>query len=156
MTDNSTPNKTMPSSHIKESQVSSLSPTENNCSENKLLPCLCKFPYPATKTNILWLKAFIIQQFTPTAFNTELPYLSMDTQSSHIHLKPDTTPHKTLIPISLDWKTEVKESIDADVEKEIVEPILISEPVKWCVLMVVIPQKGGRPRGAVDLLKLNA
>ena len=34
---------------------------------------------------------------------------------------------------NLCFKNEIKESIDADVEKGIIEPVPIGETIKWCV-----------------------
>ena len=67
----------------------------------------------------------------------------MDTTPAHIHLKPDTTPYTTHtpIPIPFHWKRETKESRDADVQKSIIEPVPIGEPVEWCSHMVVITKK---------------
>ena len=67
----------------------------------------------------------------------------MDTQPAHIHLKPDATPHTTHVPIPIPhhWKNEIKESIEADVKKGIIEPVPIGELVAWCAQMVVIPKK---------------
>ena len=84
-------------SNIKESQVSSLSPTKNNCNGNKLSSHLCKLPYPGKETNILKLIESIIQQFATAAFHTELLFPPMDTQSAQIHLKCGATPHATCV-----------------------------------------------------------
>ena len=46
--------------------------------------------------------------------------------------------------------------MQTSIKKGIIEPVPIGEPVEWCVKMVVIPKKDGRPRCTVDLQKLNA
>ena len=58
----------------------------------------------------------------------------MQTTPAHIHLKPDDIPYVTNTPISIPyhWKQEIKESLNADVEKGIMEPVPVGEPVEWC------------------------
>ena len=67
----------------------------------------------------------------------------MDATPADIHLKPDATPHvtHTPIPIPFYWKQEIKESLDADVQIGIIEPVPTGEPVKWCSHMVVVTKK---------------
>ena len=93
--------------------------------------------YSATNENVPKLKQYILDQFSSRAFNTSSPFPAMDTTPAHIHLKPDTTPYTTHtpIPIPFHWEKEIKESLDADVQKGIIEPVLIGEPgngvLKW-------------------------
>ena len=56
----------------------------------------------------------------------------MDTTPAYIHLKPDTTPYATHtpIPVPYQWKQEIKESLDADLQKGMIEPVPIAEPVE--------------------------
>ena len=137
---NSTSSNPISVNQIKESLPS---PTKNDCNEHQLPFCPTKLPYPATEANVPKLKEFTMQQFANTAFNAKAAILAMDTQPAHIHLKPDATPHATHVPIPIPhhWKNEIKESIEADVKKGIIEPVPIGEPVAWCAQMVVIPKK---------------
>ena len=125
-----------------------------------MLPSVSKIipAYHATNENVLKVKQYILDQFSSSAFNTSSPFPAMDTTPAHIHLKPDATPcaTHTPIPILFHWKKEIKESLDADVQKGIIEPVPIGEPVEWCSHMVVIAKKNCKPRGTIDLQKLNA
>ena len=107
-------------------------------------------PYPATNENVSKLKQYILDQFFSSAFNSSSPFPSMDVTLAHIHLKLDATPYATHIhththththtPISVPyhWKQEIKESLNADVQKGIIEPVPIGKPVKWCSHMVLV------------------
>ena len=83
-------------------------------------------PYLATNENVPKLKQYILDQFSFIAFNTSRPFPAMDTTPAHIHLKLDTTSYATHIPILIPyhWK-QIKESLDADVQKGIIEPVPI-------------------------------
>ena len=48
------------------------------------------------------------------------------------------------------------ESLDADRQKGIIEPVPIGKPVEWCSHMVVVTKKNGKPPRTTDQQKLNA
>lgn len=83
-------------------------------------------PYPATNENVPKLKRYILDQFSSIAFNTSRPFPAMDTTPAHIHLKLNTTSYATHTPILIPyhWK-QIKESLGADVQKGIIEPVPI-------------------------------
>ena len=113
-------------------------------------------PYPATNENDSKLKQYILDQFFSSAFNSSSPFPSMDVTLAHIHLKPDATPYAThththththtrthththtTISVPYHWKQEIKESLDVDVQKGIIEPVPIGKLVKWCSHMVLV------------------
>ena len=81
----------------------------------------------------------------------------MDATPADIHLKPDATPHvtHTPIPIPFYWKEEIKESLDADVQTGIIEPVPTGEPIKWCSHMVVVTKNKKASLVTTDLQKWN-
>ena len=81
----------------------------------------------------------------------------MNTKPVHIHLKPDAKPHATHIPIPVPyhWKVQVKDQLDTDVQKQIIQPVKIGTPVHWCSKMLTTAKKNGTPRRVVDYQKLN-
>ena len=117
-----------------------------------------KLPYSPTEENIPKLEQFLISQFKDTAFNKSGPLPMMTGPPAHIHLKENATPYvrHTPVPIPFHWKHAIKESLDNDVERTIINPVPIGTPVEWCSPMVVVSKKNGKPRKTVDLQKLNA
>ena len=76
--------------------------------------------------NVPKLKQYILDQFSSIAFNTSRPFPAMDTTPACIHLKLNTTSYAMHKPILIPyhWK-QIKESLDADVQKGIIEPVPI-------------------------------
>ena len=115
-------------------------------------------PFPAVDKNIDKLKQYLINKFKDTAFNKATPFPAMHTKPVHIHLKPDAVPQAQHVPIPVPyhWKDRVKQDLDADVARQIICPVPVGEPVKWCSKMLVTAKKDGSPRRVVDFQKLNA
>ena len=113
--------------------------SKTNCPKLPVWPS--GLPYPATD-NIPHLKQFLQQQFPASAFNYDPPFPEMKTPPAHIHLKADTTPYvcHTPIPIPDYWKKQVKASLYATIEKDIVK-VPIGTPTIWCSQMIVVPKK---------------
>ena len=83
----------------------------------------------------------------------------MSTKPAHIHLKSGSHPyvqHVTISIIPFHWKEEVKQSLDKDVANNIIEPVLIGEPVEWCSKMMAVPKKDGRLYRTIDFKHLNS
>lgn len=80
----------------------------------------------------------------------------MSTKPAQIHLKSKSHPYvqHVPIPIPFHWKEKVKQSLDKDVANNIIEPVPIHEPVRWCSKMAVVPKKDRRPRRAIDFQHL--
>ena len=117
-----------------------------------------KIPYPPTEENVPKLKQFLVDTFKETAFNKSTPFPAMETKPVHIHLKENAVPHAhhVPIPVPFHWKEKVKQDLDMDVQREIITPVPIGTPVKWCSKMIVTAKKNGNPRRVVDFQKLNA
>ena len=132
-----------------ECKIHSISNTDH--ARSKVLP------HPPTDENIPKLKRYLVEKF-PSVFKKSTPFSEMKCKPVRIHLKDGATPfaRHTPIPIPIHWKSQVKEQLDQDVEKGIIEPVPIGEPVTWCSPMVVTTKKDGRPRRTVDLQKLNS
>ena len=84
-------------------------------------------PFPATEENIPKFEEYLIKQFKSSAFNKDPPFPKMNAPPAKIHLKPNSKPHAqhTPIPVPHHWKKQVKESLDQDVEREIIAKIPI-------------------------------
>ena len=100
-------------------------------------------PYPATEDNINDLKQHLIDTFKETAFSKSTPFPSMDTKPVHIHVDPEAKPHAhhVPIPVPFHWKEQVKQDLDNDIAREIIEPVPIGSPVDWCSKMIVTAKK---------------
>ena len=117
-----------------------------------------KLHYPPLEENIPKLEQYLWGKFRDAAFNRTLPFPAMTMPPANIHLNENAkpyTPH-TPIPVPLHWKKEVKESLDRDVEREIIAPVPIGTLVEWCSPMVVTAKKTGKPSRTIDLQHLNS
>ena len=137
--------------------VAATSPAPNTKCD-KPPPRPSTLPFPPTAENIPKLEQFIREKFANSAFNRSGVFPSISSPPAHIHLKPNAIPYArhTPIPVPFHWKSEVKASLDKDVEMGIIKPVPIGTPVEWCSSMVITEKKDGRPRRTVDLHKLNA
>ena len=90
--------------------------------------------------------------------NPSAPFPAMSTPPARVHLKPHAKPYARHSPISIShyWKASIKKGLDEDVEKGIIKPVDINNPVEWCSPMVVTKKKDGSPRRTIDLQKLNS
>ena len=105
------------------------------------LPRPEKLPYPSLEENMPKLEQYLQDKFRYTAFNRTSPFPAMSMSPAHIHLNENA--HHMPIPIPFHWKEEVTESLDRDVERGIIAPVLIGTPVEWCSPMVVTAKKNG-------------
>ena len=66
-------------------------------------------------------------------------------------------PHAVHTPANIPhhFYDEVRQQLDDDVRKGIIEAVPAGEPTQWCARMVVVPKKDGRPRRTVDYQRLN-
>lgn len=142
---------------MPEHQVNSIEATPSE-TPRKIPPKPEQIPYPPLKENTEKLKQYLIDSFKDTLFNKSIPFPAMETKPVHIHLKPDAVPHAQHVPIPVPfhWKDQVKKDLDADVEREIIKPVPIGNPVQWCSKMIVTAKKNGNPHRVVDLQKLNS
>ena len=118
-----------------------------------------KIPLAPCEQNIPKLKAYLLDKFANSAFNTDKPFPKLSTPPAHIHLRHDhIVPKPAYWPATVadNWADEVKKAIDRDVELEILKKVPFNEPTTWCARMVVVKKKDGRPRRTVDFQQLNA
>ena len=108
-------------------------------------------PYPPTPKNIPKLEKYLLEQFGNTIFNKKSPFPAMNLKPAHIHLKPHAKPYArhTPIPIPIQWKQVIKDSLDRDFDRGIITPVPVGTQVEWCSPMVVTTKKGGTPRKTV-------
>lgn len=142
---------------MPEHQVNLIEATPSE-TPRKIPPKPEQIPYPPLKENTEKLKQYLIDSFKDTLFNKSIPFPAMETKPVHIYLKPDAVPHaqQVPIPVPFHWKDQVKKDLDADVEREIIKPVPIGNPVQWCSKMIVTAKKNGKPHRVVDLQKLNS
>ena len=118
-----------------------------------------KLPFPATEENKPKLKAWLIDHFSSSAFNTctHQPLKEMTGPPMKIMFKENYTPYCVHKPIQVPhhWKYKVKSDLDQDVRLGIIEPVPPGTPTVWCARMVVTSKKNGKPRRTVDLQELK-
>ena len=116
-------------------------------------------PLPPLEENVQRLEEWLLQRFSSTTFNTTRnPLPVMAGKPHHIHLAPDAVPHACHTPASVPkhWENEVKEQLDEDVRRGVLQPVPAGEATEWCSRMVVVAKKSGQPRRTVDYQRLNA
>ena len=115
-------------------------------------------PFPPTEENIPNLQSWLLSTFKDSAFNVnKYPLPLMSGKPQHIHLQPDAVPHASHspIPIPHNWKKEVKNQLDKDVEMGILRKAPVGEPTEWCMNMVTVAKKDGSPRRTIDFQPIN-
>ena len=97
-----------------------------------------KFTIPSNLENIPKLKYYIEEQFASSTFNQSGSFPIMDTPPVCIHLKPDVLPYAqhSMIPVPHHWKTAIRNSIHADIEKKIIAPFPVGTGAEWCSSMI--------------------
>ena len=137
-----------------------------------LAPCGClqrtlppdppnKPPFPITPQNTQEIRAWILDLYASSAFNTcphqPLPLMSglpplriiikEGAEPSAIH-KPATVPAH--------WMEAVRRELDQDIALGVIERVPSNTPTTWCSRMHVVGKKSGEPRRVVDLRQVNA
>ena len=140
------------------------SPRDEECEcscpiRTKPPPLPTALPFLATDANRTALQNWILDRYRSSTFNTcecqTIPL--MEGPPLELHVDPEAKPiavHKP-IPVPLHWQQEVKESIDRDVKRGVLEAAPVGEPVTWCHRMVTAWTKNGKPRRTVDMQVLN-
>ena len=116
-------------------------------------------PFPPLEDNVPRLEEWLLQHFSSTTFNTTRePLPVMAGKPHHIHLVPGAVPHACHTPASVPkhWEKEVKEQLEEDVRRGVLQPAPAGEATEWCSRMVVVSKKSGQPRRTVDYQRLNA
>ena len=119
-------------------------------------PSLLSFQSGLTRSQ---LKKRIVDHYAASAFNRctrqTLPMMRGDPLP--IRTDPDAIPvaAHSPIPVPLHWEECVKQDLDRNVARGVIEPVPINTPVTWCARMVVVLKHDGTPRRTVDLQGLN-
>ena len=99
-----------------------------------------------------------MDQFSKSTFDiTSQPLPPMTGKPQKLHTADNATPYAahSPIPIPRHWKEEVKIQLEKDVEMGILQRVLVGEPTEWCMRMVAVPKKDGKPRRTVDFQPIN-
>ena len=75
----------------------------------------------------------------------------------HIHINEGSVPvaAHSPIPVPTHWGEVVRKLLDRDIKLNIIEEVLVGEPVEWCSHMVTVKKHDGSPRICVDFQALN-
>ena len=122
------------------------------------LPCKpASLPYAPTNENIPLLTEWFLNKFADSTFKTSDELKTMLVKPHKIHIKEDAVPFAahTPIPTPHHWKKEVKDQLDRDVKLKVIRKVPIGEPTDWCMRMVVVPKRDGKPRRTVDFQPIN-
>ena len=126
------------------------------CDPESDLPCSCprrsfaeppdQLTMPATRSNVPALEGWIREHFKESAFN-------QCWRQQRIHTKADTAPYFCKKPtlVALNFQTQVKSDIEADVMKGILERVPTGEHDTWCSRLVIQEKKNSKARRTVDL-----
>ena len=106
-----------------------------------------ELPFSATMENVPKLKAWLINKFPDSRFNTSsVPLAMMTGYPMKIHIDDKVYPvaiHKP-IPIPHHWQAEVKAQLNRDEELGIIEQVPMGIPTRWQSRMVVMAKKNGK------------
>ena len=81
----------------------------------------------------------------------------MSGEPQKIHLQKDAIPYAVLTPIPIPhyWKKEVEQQLMNNVKLGILRPAPLNEPNEWCMRMITVKKKDGKPRRAIDYQQIN-
>ena len=152
--------KNFPHHKSHESRLASAKTDICNCPQRTPAPKRPQvIPFKPTRENIPKLKAWLLDTFASSVFNT-YPHQTLQVMSGaevDVRFKSGAVPVAvhTPIPIPHHWKSQVKDDIERDVRLGIIEPVPQGTLTTWCSRMVVTAKKDGSPRRTVDLQQLN-
>ena len=116
-------------------------------------------PFPCTPENNKRMKAWLLERYASSTFNTcpHRPLPCMEGSPIEIHVEPAATPKACHTPASipLHWQQKVYEDLLRDEALGVIERVPYGEPVTWCHRMVITRKHDGSPRRTVDLSPLN-
>ena len=122
-------------------------------------PCPKELPFPCTPENNDNMKAWLIERYASSTFNTaHIAHFRVWTAPPiEIHMDPKATPKACHTPanIPVHWQKKVYEDLIRDEALGVVERVPYGEPVTWCHRMVISRKHDGSPRRRVDLSPLN-
>jgi len=118
-----------------------------------------RLPFPCTPENAEKMKAWILMFYASSTFNKcphqKLP--EMEGPPIQIHVDPNATPIclKKPAPVPIHFEKQVDSDILRDIAMDVLEPVPIGEPTRWCFKMIVTRKDDGSPRRTIDLSPLN-
>jgi hypothetical protein len=116
-------------------------------------------PFPCTAENINRMKAWLLDRYASSTFNT-CPHRALSCMEGppiEIHVDPTAPPKAchTPSPVPLHWQQKVYDDLLRDEALGVIERVPYGEPVTWCHRMVITRKHDGTPRRTVDLSPLN-
>ena len=99
-----------------------------------------------------------MDQFSKSNFYiTSYPLPSMPGKPEKLHILDNAIPYAAHFPIPVPHhrKQEVKIQLEKDVEMGILQKEPVRELTKWCMRMVVVSKKDGKPRCTVNFQPFN-
>ena len=164
-------------SPINSNQKPSVPPPQTKCTNTGIIEpgteeCTCPsrslppadtptLPCEPTEDNLPILKAYILNRYSASAFNTcqkqPLPLMT-GSPPLRLYVDPKAKPVAAHTPaqVPLHWQDAVKGGLDRDVRLGVLEKVKVNEPVEWCSRMVIQPKPSGEPRRVVDYQALNS
>ena len=115
-------------------------------------------PILPSDENIPQLESWLLSHFSKSTFDiTSKPLPQMSGKPQKFHLVENALPYAahSPIPIPHHWKEEIKTQLETDVEMGILQKVPVGEPTEWCMRMVVVAKKDGKPRRTVDFQPIN-
>ena len=110
-------------------------------------------PLQPLEENVPRLEEWLLQHFSSSTFNTARePLPVMEGKPHHIHLAREAVPYVCHTPASVPkhWEKEVKDQLDEDIRRGVLQAVPAGEATEWCSRMVVVAKKSGHPRRTVD------
>merc|ERR1712082_379065 len=98
-------------------------------------------PFPPTEENVPKLRAWLVEQFSKSSFNTSsAPLTKMTGIPMKIHIKDGVDAMAVHKPISIPhhWREQVKKDLERDCDLGIIEKVPNGIPTKWQSRMVVV------------------
>ena len=135
------------------------------------IPCRCPkrslpptdqptLPCAPTKENLPFLKQYIMDRFSSSAFNCcehqPLPLMTKDPPLRLLvdeHATPEAVPGPAVV--SAHWVKDVKAGLDRDERLGVIEKVPVNTPLTWCSRMLIRPKHDGSPRRVVDFTPVN-
>ena len=140
-------------------EVNTEDSTEEKESERKLPVRPTEIPFPPTEENIEKMEQYLKEKFANSTFNTSPPFPAMaKSRPALIHVRSDAVPYAKHVPIPapLHWADPLKNQLDTDVDKGVIEKVPQGDRITWCAQMVPIQKKDGSIRRTVDYQRLNS
>ena len=105
------------------------------------------------------MEDWIMNYYASSAFNqcNRQPWPKITGKPMKFHTKPDVKPYYCRKPavVPIHFREQVRNDLEADVKKGVLERVPAGESMEWCTRMVVQTKKNGTARRTVDLSYLS-